>query len=82
VGIAPNTPTGTAAKASPRPVPRHGKPEGSTLLLTLGASLSDVLVCWLARTQPWLIVERLIERYEIPLNLDQTKRNRLGFIQR
>jgi hypothetical protein len=36
----------------------------------------NAFVCWLEDAEPWLIEELLIERYDIPLNLDQNKRNR------
>jgi hypothetical protein len=37
---------------------------------------ANALVCWLEDPEPWLIEEQLIERYDIPLNLDQNKHNR------
>jgi hypothetical protein len=36
----------------------------------------NAFVCRLEDGEPWFIEELLIERYDIPLNLDQNKRNR------
>jgi hypothetical protein len=36
----------------------------------------NALVCCLEDAEPWLIEERLLERHDIPLNLDQNKHNR------
>jgi hypothetical protein len=36
----------------------------------------NALVCWVERPEPWHVEEGLIERYDVPLNLDQNKHNR------
>ena len=36
----------------------------------------NALVCWLEHPQPWHIEASLIAQYDLPLNLDQNKRNR------
>lgn len=35
----------------------------------------NALVCWTAVTDPWVLEEELIRRYDLPLNLDQNKHN-------
>lgn len=36
---------------------------------------ANAFVCWVEDTQPWALEEQLIARYDLPLNLDQNKRN-------
>lgn len=36
----------------------------------------NAFVCWLEHPQPWQIEASLIAQYDLPLNLDQNKRNR------
>jgi len=35
----------------------------------------NAFVCWLEHPQPWLLEASMIEQYDLPLNLDQNKRN-------
>jgi hypothetical protein len=36
----------------------------------------NALVCWLEHAEPWTVEEDVIQRYDVPLNLDQNKHNR------
>jgi hypothetical protein len=36
---------------------------------------ANAFVCWVAHPEPWTLEEELISRYDLPLNLDQNKRN-------
>ena len=36
----------------------------------------NAMVCWLAHAEPWIVEEDVIQRYDVPLNLDQNKHNR------
>jgi hypothetical protein len=35
----------------------------------------NAFVCWTIEPEPWVLEERLILRYDVPLNLDQNRRN-------
>ena len=36
---------------------------------------ANAFVCWVKVREPWLLEEELISRYDVPLNLDQNRRN-------
>ena len=36
---------------------------------------ANAFVCWTEHPEPWTLEEQLISRYDLPLNLDQNKRN-------
>ena len=36
---------------------------------------ANAFVCWAEDPQPWTVEAQLIDRYDLPLNLDQNKRN-------
>jgi hypothetical protein len=36
---------------------------------------ANAFVCWVAHAEPWTLEEEPISRYDLPLNLDQNRRN-------
>ena len=38
---------------------------------------ANAFVCWVDHPEPWSLEEELIARYDLPLNLDQNRRNAL-----
>ena len=37
---------------------------------------ADAFVSWIEHPQPWVIEEAVINRFDVPLNLDQNKHNK------